>query len=422
MNRIAKRPSFHIILLLILAGESVFILPFVLARIFRPTFLEVFGLDNFELGTCFSIYGIVALISYLFGGVLADRFQPRILMGVSLFLTALGGAYMATFPSYSGMRILYGYWGFTTIFLFWAAMIKATRSWGGETQQGKAFGFLDGGRGLVSAGIGSLGVLVFTLFLAEQIDVASIENRRDAFRTVVILSSIFAAFVGLMVLIWLRPKQNAQQTPQRERITLDQVQQVLKLPSVWLLMFIILCGYTGYKSTDFFSQYAKDVMKYDEVKSATIGSVLLYLRPVVGISFGLLADRTRPTLWLIVGFTLMLTGSALFGSGIIPPHISLFFISMFSMAIGVYACRSLYFAVMKEGRIPLALTGTAVGIVSFVGYTPDIFMGPITGILLDENPGATGHEYVFTMLAAFSVLGLAATLLFKRLAERPSTN
>lgn len=55
-----KSARWYFLLVLILAGESVFILPFVLSRIFRPTVLEVFGLDNVQLGLCFSVYGIVA--------------------------------------------------------------------------------------------------------------------------------------------------------------------------------------------------------------------------------------------------------------------------------------------------------------------------------------------------------------------------
>ena len=51
------------------------------------------------------------------------------------------------------MSVLYAYWGVTTILLFWAAMIRATREWGGASQQGRAFGILDGGRGAVAAGI-----------------------------------------------------------------------------------------------------------------------------------------------------------------------------------------------------------------------------------------------------------------------------
>ena len=46
--------SFHMlsdIAALVIAGESVFLMPFVLARVFRPTLLDVFGLFRFPLTT-----------------------------------------------------------------------------------------------------------------------------------------------------------------------------------------------------------------------------------------------------------------------------------------------------------------------------------------------------------------------------------
>ena len=164
MHKLKSNVSFHQILLLILAGESIFILPFVLARIFRPTFLDVFELTNLQLGSCFSIYGIVALLSYVYGGTLADKFAPRKLISISLILTAFGGFLMATFPSNLMLKIIYGYWGFTTVFLFWGAMIKGTRVWGGIMQQGKAFGLLEGGRGFVAASIGARNYLICNCF------------------------------------------------------------------------------------------------------------------------------------------------------------------------------------------------------------------------------------------------------------------
>ena len=151
------------IILLILSGECIYILPYVLARIFRPTFLEVFNLTNFELGSLFTVYGIVAIFSYIFGGVIADNFSPRKLISTALFSTALGGVLLATFPSYNILKILYGYWGITTVLLFWGAMIKATRLWGGSHSQGRAYGYLDGGRGIVAALIGSISVNIFSI-------------------------------------------------------------------------------------------------------------------------------------------------------------------------------------------------------------------------------------------------------------------
>ena len=115
-----------IIITLLIAGESIFLLPFVIARIFRPTFLTVFDITNLQLGSAFSVYGILAMASYFLGGPIADRFLPKKLMTFSLFTTALGGLLMATIPSIFILTILYGFWGITTILLFWAAFIKAT--------------------------------------------------------------------------------------------------------------------------------------------------------------------------------------------------------------------------------------------------------------------------------------------------------
>ncbi len=401
-----KSAPWYFLMLVILAGESVFILPFVLSRVFRPTVLDAFGLDNVELGLCFSVYGVVALVSYLFGGPLADKFPPRKLIAVALWMTALGGLVYATFPSYTVLKILYGYWGFTTIFLFWAPMIKATRVWGGSTSQGKAFGFLDGGRGLVGALFGTMGVLIFSLFITSEIAAASISESRAAFRYVILVSAGIVAIVGLLVWFFMKLDSKVEKEIILDKITISQIKEVMRLPSVWLLMIIILCAYVGYKITDVFSLYAQDVMLYDQVQSAQVGTFLLFIRPVIGVFIGILADRTQTTFWLMISFVVAFFGALLFATGLVSASATtLFFISILIVATGVYAARSLYFAVMQRGQIPLLLTGTAVGLISLIGYTPDIFAGPAMGYLLDNSPGVEGHQHVFWMLALFSFIG-----------------
>ncbi|MFT6370377.1 MAG: nitrate/nitrite transporter NarK [Maribacter sp.] len=414
MSQTQKAPWYYL-LLLILAGESVFILPFVLPRVFRPTVLDVFALDNTQLGLCFSVYGFVALVSYLFGGPIADKYPPRKLIAVALWMTALGGLVYATFPSYFVLKVLYGYWGFTTIFLFWAAMIKAARVWGGASSQGKAFGFLDGGRGLVGALFGTMGVLIFSIFITADIAEATVAESRAAFRYVILVSSGIVVVVGFLVWFFMRMDKASEQAIVMNKITVSQIKEVLKLPAVILLMVIIHCAYIGYKITDIFSLYAQDVMLYDQVQSAQVGTFLLFVRPIVGVIIGILADRSQTTYWLLVSFVVSFFGALLFATGVISDSsTALFFISTLVVATGVYAARSLYFAVMERGKIPLVLTGTAVGLISIVGYTPDIFAGPAMGYLLDANSGATGHQYVFGILAIFSLIGgIAAWYYYK---------
>ena len=68
--------------------------------------------------------------------------------------------------------------------------------------------------------------------------------------------------------------------------------------------------------------------------------------------------------------------------------------------------------------IPIVSTGTAVGIMSVVGFTPDVFMSPLMGYLLDNYPGVQGHQYVFLVLMGFSAAGLLVSILFRRLVKK----
>ena len=414
-----KRGALSSIILLILSGECIYILPYVLARIFRPTFLDVFNLTNFELGSLFTVYGIVAIFSYIFGGVIADNFSPRKLISIALFSTALGGVLLATFPSYNILKILYGYWGVTTILLFWGAMIKATRLWGGSNSQGRAYGYLDGGRGIVAALTGSISVYIFSISLTNDVSSSNIIERQEAFKHVVLFSSFLISLVGLLVLLFMNTKEDIKSENISSINSIKKIKAVLKLQSVWLLMIIIMSAYVGYKTTDIYSLYASDVMLYDQIKASEIGSLQLYLRPIVCVLIGLLADRTNSSSWIIVGFVIMLFGASIFAIGIINSEMNfVFFLSLIIVAVGTYAARALYYAIFQEGNIPIGIMGTAVGVISVVGYTPDIFASPIMGYFLDNYPGALGHQYVFSMLVVFSLFGLIASIKFAKISKK----
>lgn len=404
------------ILLLILAGEATFILPFVLARVFRPTFLAVFDITNTELGNCYALYGMIALVSYFFGGTVADRFPPRKLMALSLLLTSLGGFYLYTLPSYSSLLLLYVYWGFTTLFLFWSAMIKATRDWGGVSSQGKAFGFLEGGRGFIAASLGAIGVSIFSYFLPADSASLSAEIRQNAFQLVILISAFFCAAVGGFIMLFFKDSTASNSQKISSLGSWEKIKKAIAIPSVHYLMIIVLSAYVGYKVTDVFSLYAAEIMLFDEVKAAQVGSYQMYLRPLICILVGVFADKTKASKVLVYAFGCSFIGALLFASGsVIAPHYSLFGMSLIITAIGTYGLRAVYYAVMEEGQIPFYITGTAVGLISLVGYTPDIFVGPIMGYFLDNFEGIWGHQQLFLFLAFFSLLGLWAAYRFRKL-------
>lgn len=401
-------------LALIVAGEIVFGLPFHTARFFRPTLLEVFGFTNTQLGDLFAVYGVAAMIAYFPGGALADRYSARFLLTASLFATGAGGLFMATIPAALPMAILYGYWGVTSIFLFWGALIRATREWGGKTSQGLAFGVLEGGRGVVAAVVSTLALAIFAAIMPENVGQASDEVRRTGMQNI-ILVYCFAAF-GAGILTWFAVPVPDTVTYKR-RNPLRGMSMVLGRPIIWAQAAVIICAYCGYKGLDYYSLYAVQVLGMDEVRGAAFATYGAWVRPFAAIFAGLVADRLSAARAIIVTFGVLVVAYLMLGTS--APDASttiIVYANIFVTFFAVFSLRGIYFALLEENRTPAFLTGAAVGLVSLVGYTPEIFFAPIAGRILDANPGLVGFQHYFLFLAGIVAtgVGVAAWLLWLR--------
>ena len=397
-----------VITCLIIAGEMIFSLPFHVTRYFRPTFLDVFNLSNAALGDTFAIYGITAMFAYFPGGAIADQFSARKLMTASLFATAFGGIYFAQIPGSAGLSILFGYWGITSILLLWAALIRATRDWGGDLSQGKAFGLLDGGRGLAAAAAASLAVLLFSQVLPADLDVINDLERRHALQAVIYHYTFMTMAAG--VLVWFL-------IPDTDPIKIHGykptagMRNVFSQPVVWLQAVIVICAYCGYKGLDNYSLYAVEVLGMNEVDSARFTSISAYLRPVAAIAAGLLVDKTSARKVISIGFVILsLSYSVLAVLDTSMQMTYIIYANLIITFIAVFAIRGVYFALLEETHISKKITGMAVGLISVIGFTPDIFFAAIAGRILDAAPGIDGHQHFFILLAVISVIGMVTTV------------
>ena len=390
---------------LVIAGELVFALPFHTTRFFRPTLLEVFGLSNTQLGDLFAVYGVTAMLSYFPGGALADHFSARRLMCAALVASGLGGLYMATVPAAAPMAALYGFWGITTIFLMWGALIRATREWGGESAQGAAFGILESGRGATAALVGAGAVWLFAAMMPASPEFASVAERRAAMQGVILVYT--AATLAAAVLVWFVVPEPANVTSQRAR-PFRGVLEVAARPVIWAQAGIIVCAYSLFKATDNYALYAVQVLGMDEVAAARLSALGAYIRPVAALAAGVIADRFDATRSIGVTFALLVAVFAALGV-LAPGSVgnSVLIANLFVSLFAVFALRGIYFALLEETRTPRRITGTAVGVISLVGFTPEIFMGSIAGRILDATPGVGGHQDLFLLLTAIATIGVA---------------
>ena len=144
------------------------------------------------------------------------------------------------------------------------------------------------------------------------------------------------------------------------------------------------------------------------VKAAGFAATAAYVRPVAALTAGLIADRFDATRSIGVAFVLLAIVYAMLS--VMTPDVvgtPIIVASIFASLFGVFALRGIYFALLEETQTPPNITGAAVGMVSLVGFTPEIFFAPIAGRILDATPGAGGHLNVFLLLAAVSACGVA---------------
>jgi len=352
----------------------------------------------------FAVYGVVAMLAYFPGGIIADRFAPKQLLITSLIATAAGGVYLLLVtPTPTTLMVLFAYWGFTTILLFWSAMIKATRDWGGSSQQGLAFGLLDSGRGLTASLAATIGVWL----LARSANQESL-----ALNHVIIFYSALTLLSALLIGLCLEKTATANKTDSSDR-SLQTIIHLLKSPVIQRQAIIVVCAYCGYKSLDNYGLYLIQAQGMSDVESANFMANASYLRPVAALVAGLLADKFLPSKLINSCFLLMVISFALLASNISSNELFIT-INILITCFAVFACRGIYFTLLEQTNVKIQSTGTAVGIISVIGFTPDIFFGSLTGRLLDANPGLIGFQYYFLVVAGIAVIGAMAALTLKQ--------
>ncbi len=393
------------------SGGVIFLLPF-FQEVYYSPIAEALRLNNTEVGLLMGVFGTTSMLSYLPGGWLADRVSPRKLITVSLIATGLGGIWFATFPGYRISLAIHAFWGVAIALLFWGAMIRATREWGGRDDQGKAFGILESGRGIGeiaahSALLGLFGVLGST-----------------AFALATIINTMSGILIALGLASWFVFDDGADVTESRDAIGLRDVAGVLKMPIVWLITLVVFTGYCGYWGILRTTAYTEDVFAMSATLAATIAVAKGYIKPVAAPIAGFIGDRFGISLTVAGTFVILIVSFVVLA--VLPggaANVPAMLVTLSIASIAVFAMRAIYFALLEEGGVPMAVTGTAAGVISVLGFTPDIFIPPLGGILLDRFPGDTGHRYYFALTAAICVVGLLTSLvIYYRYVRKVSTN
>jgi nitrate/nitrite transporter NarK len=218
------------------------------------------------------------------------------------------------------------------------------------------------------------------------------------------------------VFVWLLVPDTARRGPSpSKKATKGRIALVMKMPAVWLLAVVIISAYCSYKAFVLFPLFAEAAYGWSEKDTPTLNALGAWLRPIAALGAGFIADRVSASRAGVFSFALLIAAYICFA--VAQPGAATVWIlwtNVIVVTTAACALRAVYYAILEETSIPRDATGSAVGVVAFVGYTPEVFLAPLAFGIVAAAPGAAGYHYVFGLLAAVSAVGLAATVVIRR--------
>lgn len=393
------------------AGGSIYIIPYI-KYVFYDQQIQAMGITNTQSGMLVSVYAIVAILLLLPGGVFADRFSAKKLICLSLFGTsALSVLYAFTLSYHVALAIWVGF-GITCAFVFWPALIKAIGAVGKAEEQGRMYGTYYAINGIAAALIN-----VAALYVCSSFE----DGARGFFWAVMLVAG--GTFLALLMMLFLFDDNNLEiKTAPEDRFKFSDIGRVVKLPDTWLLTFGIFVSYSIYSSNTYFNPFLIDVVGVTPTDSGAFTILRTYVFMLLAPLGGFLCDRVfRSTAkWYAISFGLM--ALMLMGAMLLPPTINPTLAGIYTLlpAAVTMAQYGVAWSIQRELNIPVAVMGTAIGISSFVNWSPDMFMHTMFGYWLDSH-GNAGYTYIFGYLIALALLGMVLGLVIcKRARQRNS--
>lgn len=415
-KKVSKMTKWLTLIIVALAGGLITKLPYL-----RETYMEPLqaatGATKTQLGLLMSAYGIVNFICYFPGGILADKFSSKKLIMLSCFGTAAAGLWYWTMPGFGALVVIHAIFAVTTVFTFWAAMVKSINNLGGPEEQGRLFGMLEGGRGLIGtlAAFGSVAV-----FGMAADDIGGMKNA-------ILYYSVLLIIAGVLAAIFMKDNKPVVSTEEKKNpLNVKDVMAVVKMPMVWLCGVLGVCNYSALIFHGYITGYLSEAFGLSATMVANLSVVRTYFMMMVGAFVaGIISDKVGSRIkfiqWAFLGMAVFATLYVVIptnGAAAIPMIVANFV----CYGLCLYSIKALYFSTIDEVLVPKKLAGTASGIISLVTYSVEIFLYTVSGNMVDKYIGTAtpfqGYIHCFIAMSVLSVIGFIVGFILLRMIKK----
>lgn len=398
--------------LLTLAAGALYPLLY-LRQNFEVTLLQAFHITSDQLGELYSLLGMVYVVTCIPSGWLADRVSSRWLVVVSLGAVGLLGLWFATYPDPIMLRWIFLGWGTAGGLTFWSAILRAVKLLGTEREQGRFFGLLDGGRGLTEAVLASIAVAIFAHYASQAPQLS--------LRPVIHLYAWTCLGIAVLAGLILPNDRNRTRHPDdaghASSSALRDFVMLIRIPEIWLISLIVLAGYQLLWATFSFSSYIQQHFAASAVLAGELTVIKLWMRPIGAIAGGFLGDRFSNV--NVLGGGMLAASVAWMLFVLVPASVPMWVLASCIVVLGLmtYSVHGLYWAIIDRCHVPARVTGLAIGIISMIGLSPDVFLPMISSAISHRFPGVLGTQLYFLYIGACCLIGSGLVYVFKRRTE-----
>ncbi len=378
---------------------------------------EFMGLSHTQIGAALSVYGLVQTIGNFGSIYISDRFSKRIMISFSLVCIGLVGIYISTFPGYMGILLAWGLLSFFGEVVYWPVLLKAVRLLGDETEQGRLFGFLEAGRGVVDTIVAFSALGIFALLGKGS---AALRGGILFFAGTVIAIGIVSYFFIEDDKIETVGKDGKEIS--KNKVAWNGVMEAVKTPEIWVVSLTIASIYSVYCGLTYFIPFLKDIYGMPVTLVGAYGIINQYgLKMVGGPVGGMLADKKFKSAAKFMRVALMVSviAMAIFMN---LPHESMNVYVGMACTLGfgaiIFSMRAVFFAPVDEIKVPRHISGAAMSIVCIFGYCPQMFAFTLYGSMLDSHPGMAGYKMVFSTMIGFAILGILITSILIKMIKK----
>ena len=402
---------------LMLGAGTIYKLGFMKDAFYVPM-QEFMGLSHTQIGVAMSIAGWISTFGFLAAILVVDRISKKIMIPASLLGICVCGLFLSTFPSYPVFLLIYCLLAIFADMLYWPTMLKTVRLLGNEDEQGRMFGILEAGRGLMDTIVAFCALAIFS----------AMGSTAAGLRAAILFYAIVPGVIAIIAFLLLEPDEKPEVSVSKVSSAAKQekkdntIKRALKNKNIWLVSFNVFFVYSVYCGLTYFIPFLEEAYALPAALVGVYGIINQYgLKMLGGPIGGFITDKVlhSATKYLRICFVIVAGILVVFAClphkelGIVMGMVITLTISAF-----VFSMRAIFFAPMDEVKVPRDITGSAMSIGSFVGYLPGAFMYAVYGGILDKFEGMAGYRIVFIVMACFAVVGFLLSAYILRVIKK----